>query len=81
MDEATEGATRAKYGRISIEIDLSKPLVFKFRMRRRFWKAEYESIHMVCFNCKTYGHRDEDCPLKSMEKNPEEEDKAEILPK
>lgn len=34
VDEATEEASRAKYARICVEVDLSKPLIAKFRMRR-----------------------------------------------
>ncbi|KAJ8747958.1 hypothetical protein K2173_007845 [Erythroxylum novogranatense] len=65
VDESTEASSQAKYARINVEIDLSKPLIAKFRMRRRIWKMEYEGLHLVCFGCGTYGHRRDHCPLES----------------
>ncbi|XVF76608.1 hypothetical protein PTKIN_Ptkin13bG0279500 [Pterospermum kingtungense] len=44
-----------------MEVDLSKPLVGKFRLSRKFQKIEYESTHTVCFNCGKYGHRKKAC--------------------
>ncbi|KAJ8774667.1 hypothetical protein K2173_017113 [Erythroxylum novogranatense] len=63
VDESTEANTRAKYARISMEVDLSKPLIAKFRLRRRIWKVEYKGLHLVCFECGMYGHRHDNCPL------------------
>lgn len=67
VDIATEEATRAKYARLSVEVDLSKPLIAKFRMRRRIWRLEYEGIHLVCFRCGKYGHKEEIYPNNTEE--------------
>ncbi|KAJ8752205.1 hypothetical protein K2173_003813 [Erythroxylum novogranatense] len=63
--ESTEASSRAKYARVNVEIDLSKPLIVKFHMRHRIWKVEYEGLHLVCFGCGTYGHRRDHYPLAS----------------
>ena len=38
---------------------LLKPLVLKFRLRRRIRKLEYEGIYLVFFGCDMYSHRKE----------------------
>jgi len=60
-DDSTASSTGAKFARISEEIDLNKPMCSKFRMKRKIWKVEYESLHLVCFHCRKYGHRKESC--------------------
>lgn len=62
VDVAMVEVSRAKYARLSMEVDLTKPLIAKFRMRRRIWRIEYEGIHLVCFRCGKYGHKEEDYP-------------------
>lgn len=72
VDIATEERTRAKFARLFMEIDLSKPLISKFRMRRRIWRLEYEGMHLVYFYCDKYGHKMESCLSKIQEKRKEE---------
>lgn len=60
-DDSAASSTGANFARISEEIDLNKPLCSKFRMKRIIWKVEYESLHLVCFHCREYGHRKESC--------------------
>ncbi|XP_031103479.1 uncharacterized protein LOC116007017 [Ipomoea triloba] len=31
-------------------------------MEEKVWKVAYEGIHLVCFSCGHYGHRQESCP-------------------
>ncbi|KAJ8769183.1 hypothetical protein K2173_000958 [Erythroxylum novogranatense] len=62
VDGSTEASSRAKYARISVEVDMRKPLLSKFRMMRKIWRVEYEGLHLVCFGSGTYGHHKEDCP-------------------
>ena len=37
---------------------------FKFILRRRIRKLDYEGIHLVCFGCGMYSHRKETCPYE-----------------
>lgn len=53
-DDSTALATRGKFARLCVEVDLTK--LSKFRLRRKIRRIEYEGIHLVCFNCGRYGH-------------------------
>ncbi|CAN1146876.1 hypothetical protein LINPERHAP2_LOCUS15533, partial [Linum perenne] len=66
---------RGNYARICVEVDILKPLLSKYRMRRRVRRIEYEGLHIVCFTCGCYGHQLEACPLS---KAPEAEVAAEV---
>ena len=67
MDNAISTMSRGHYARICVKVDLLKPLVSKFRLRRRIRKLEYEGIKLVCFGCGMYGHRKETCPSEILE--------------
>ena len=71
IDYTTSDAERGRYIRLCAEVDLTitKPLLSKFRFNRTVWKIEYESLHMICFNCGKgkYGLKDDNCPLKQVE--------------
>ena len=57
VDEATSVVSRGRSARLYVELDLSKPLLSKFMLRRRIRRIEYEGMHMVCFGCGLFGHR------------------------
>ncbi|CAN1131001.1 hypothetical protein LINPERHAP2_LOCUS6156 [Linum perenne] len=61
IDHTTLEGTRGNFARICVEVDLSKPLLSKYRLRRRVRRIEYEGLHTICFNCGCYGHKDEAC--------------------
>ncbi|CAN1128365.1 hypothetical protein LINPERHAP2_LOCUS4586, partial [Linum perenne] len=61
IDNTTLEGCRGNFARISVEVDLSKPLLTKYRLRRRVRRIEYEGLHTICFNCGCYGHKDESC--------------------
>lgn len=44
-----------------IEVDLNKPLLPKFRLRKEVHIDEYESSHMIYFACCRYVHMNEGC--------------------
>ncbi|XP_019200262.1 PREDICTED: uncharacterized protein LOC109193892 [Ipomoea nil] len=62
VDHATSQASRGRFVRICVEIDVTKPLLSKFTLegKRRF--IAYEGLHLVCFGCGKYGHAQEACP-------------------
>ncbi|XP_021849548.2 uncharacterized protein [Spinacia oleracea] len=62
VDKSTAQADRGKFTRLSIEIDLTRPLLSKFWLNGKIWKIQYEGIRMICFKCGTMGHNDEECP-------------------
>ncbi|KAJ4837342.1 hypothetical protein Tsubulata_032554 [Turnera subulata] len=61
VDEATLHSTHVKYARVYVEVDLTKPLVSKFRLRRRIWRIVYEGLSTVCFMCGHCGHTLDAC--------------------
>lgn len=61
VDDATSLASRGLFARMCIEIDIGKPLLAKFKLRKRIRKIEYEGIHLICFRCGVYGHHQENC--------------------
>lgn len=70
VDNTTLSATRGKYARVCAEIDLSKPLLAKYKLKLRVHKIEYEGLHNTCFSCGIYGHNMEACPKQESELNP-----------
>ncbi|XP_021757939.1 uncharacterized protein LOC110722976 [Chenopodium quinoa] len=70
VDKTTAQAERGQFTRVSVEIDLSKPLLSKFRLKGNIWRVQYEGIRMVCFNCGKLGHVADDCkPQEVMANN------------
>ncbi|CAN1130296.1 hypothetical protein LINPERHAP2_LOCUS5742 [Linum perenne] len=61
IDHTTLEGSRGNFARICVEVDLSKPLLSKYRLRRRVRRIEYEGLHTICFNCGCYGHKDDVC--------------------
>ncbi|CAN1187907.1 hypothetical protein LINPERPRIM_LOCUS32120 [Linum perenne] len=61
IDHTTLEGSRGNFARICVEVDLSKPLLSKYRLRRQIRRIEYEGLHVICFNCDCYGHKDEAC--------------------
>lgn len=66
IDQTTAQAVRGQFTRISVEIDLTKPLLAKFWLKGRIWRIQYEGLHMICFKCGCWGHNSSDCPTNVM---------------
>ncbi|XP_028067156.1 uncharacterized protein LOC114269963 [Camellia sinensis] len=64
IDLTTSMATRGKFARVRIEMDLNKPLCPKFLLGKKSYSIEYESIHSFCFHCGRVDHRKEFCRHK-----------------
>lgn len=77
IDNLTTFHHRGQFARISIEIDLAKPVVPQVVVRGETLKLEYEGLHTICFHCGIYGHRENVCLVKRAEeeaKKPAEEE-------
>ncbi|CAN1824670.1 hypothetical protein LINPERHAP1_LOCUS30861 [Linum perenne] len=67
LDLATAEGARARYARVCVDIDLSKPLLGKYLLDERVMFIEYESLDNICFSCGMYGHKELDCQPKAPE--------------
>ncbi|CAN1228706.1 hypothetical protein LINPERPRIM_LOCUS3005 [Linum perenne] len=63
LDMATAEGARARYARVCVEVDISKPLLGKYMIDNRMFYIEYESLENICFTCGFYGHKSDDCLL------------------
>ncbi|CAN1134505.1 hypothetical protein LINPERHAP2_LOCUS8302, partial [Linum perenne] len=64
LDLTTFGGSRGNFARICVEVDLSKPLLSKYRLRRRVCRIEYEGLHTICYSCGCFGHVQDTCQKK-----------------
>lgn len=62
IDRTTSVSMRGNFARLCVEVDLTKPLLAKFKLRRRIQRIMYEGLHLVCFHCAQYGHKQDLCP-------------------
>lgn len=69
IDDATSEISRRRFARICVEVDITKPLLPRFKIKGRAMKIEYEGFHLICFHCGIYGHRNDGCPSYIVELN------------
>ncbi|CAI0400331.1 unnamed protein product [Linum tenue] len=55
VDRATELGARGKYARVCIEVDLTQPLIWKFKIEGATYLVQYEGLDGLCTDCGTYG--------------------------
>ncbi|XP_011048782.1 PREDICTED: uncharacterized protein LOC105142718 [Populus euphratica] len=62
VDRTSSVGTRGNCARICVEVDLTKPVLSKFKLRRTVRRVVYEGLHLICSQCGTYTHKKEICP-------------------
>lgn len=63
LDYITLQASRGKFARVCIELDLTKPLKAENMLKGKLRRVQYEGLHSIYFHCGRYGHKVLDCPL------------------
>jgi hypothetical protein len=58
-------ASRGKFARVCIEINLDEPVVGKVWFRDFWYHIEYEGLHLLCKSCGLYGHVARNCTVKA----------------
>ncbi|CAL1370229.1 unnamed protein product [Linum trigynum] len=62
VDNATETGDRGKFARVSVEVDLTKPLLSQYKIEGITYYIEYEGLFRICTECGKYGHVKTTCP-------------------
>ncbi|CAN1292677.1 hypothetical protein LINPERPRIM_LOCUS21682 [Linum perenne] len=62
---ATADGERAKYARVCVEIDLSKPLLGRYDIDGTIYKIVYESLETICISCGHYSHLEQNSLKKT----------------
>ncbi|MBA0722056.1 hypothetical protein Golax_009538 [Gossypium laxum] len=61
LDTHTNSRRWGCFVRLTVCLDLKKPLVMKVKINGRMQRVEYKSLPVVCFNCGLYGHNPNLC--------------------
>ena len=59
IDYSTKGVEKARFARLAVKIDLTKPLVSKIRLDGVTQFVEYERLPSIFYQCGKYG----DCTI------------------
>ncbi|CAN1140306.1 hypothetical protein LINPERHAP1_LOCUS16236 [Linum perenne] len=62
LDLATFEGARARYARVCVEVDLTKPLLGKYMIVDKVFYVNYECLENLCYTCGIYGHKLDSCP-------------------
>lgn len=68
MDVKMAEATRGKFARVCIEINLDQPVVGRVWFRGRWFHVEYEGLHLLCKRCGIFGHVSRNCTVATESK-------------
>ncbi|KAL4385391.1 hypothetical protein GQ457_15G007880 [Hibiscus cannabinus] len=61
IDYNTEDGKRGRFARLSVIVDLSRPLVSGIVIDGTRQDIEYEGLTSICYSCGKYGHSKESC--------------------
>lgn len=62
VDQNTGVTAKGMFARICDEVDITKPLLPKFKLRHGILRIEYEGSHLVCFTCGIFNDNKEGFP-------------------
>ncbi|KAH1106714.1 hypothetical protein J1N35_010482 [Gossypium stocksii] len=61
LDFNTDSRTKGRFTRMTVYINLEKPLIGQVLMNWLYQKVEYDDLPSICFSCGRYGHTKELC--------------------
>ncbi|KAH1064796.1 hypothetical protein J1N35_029783 [Gossypium stocksii] len=62
LDLRTDSGARGQFARISVSIDMDKPLTSQVLINNKIQRVEFKALPMVYFSCGKYGHLKISCP-------------------
>ncbi|CAI0547875.1 unnamed protein product [Linum tenue] len=66
VDRATELGARGNYARVSVEVDLTKPLLAKYKVEGVEYLIQYEGLENICGECGLFGQTMTRCSCSNM---------------
>lgn len=63
VDIRTIDASRGRFARVCVEINLDQPVVGKVWFRNRWFNVQYEGLHLLCKECGMYDHIGRNCTV------------------
>lgn len=72
VDETTLNFERARFARVCVEVNLSKPLKGSVRINGERYFVAYEGLMNICSGCGIYGHLVHNCPRRLIERTVEQ---------
>ncbi|CAL1389095.1 unnamed protein product [Linum trigynum] len=64
VDRATEEGARAKFARVCVEVDLTRPLLSMYKVEGSTYLIQYEGLENICNECGRYGEAAKNCDCK-----------------
>ncbi|KAK9986595.1 hypothetical protein SO802_031546 [Lithocarpus litseifolius] len=61
IESHTASNVRGRYARLSVQVNLDKPLITTILVGKFMQQVLYEGIHTLCFACGRLGHKRETC--------------------
>lgn len=73
VDQTTLNFERARFARVCVEVNLSKPLKDTVKINGERYYVAYEGLSQICSGCGVYGHLVHNCPRRVVERVVEKE--------
>ncbi|CAI0380793.1 unnamed protein product [Linum tenue] len=73
VDRATELGARGNYARVSVEVDLTKPLLSQYKVEGVTYIIQYEGLEKICGECGMFGQTASKCQCSKMGVESEEQ--------
>ncbi|CAL1353834.1 unnamed protein product [Linum trigynum] len=79
VDRATELGARGNFARVCVEVDLTRPLLARYKVEGTEYLIQYEGLDHICTECGQYGKSTANCPCREPVEEKVEE-MVEIVP-
>ena len=70
---------RGHFTRTSVQVDLCKPFLSKFKLGGRIWRIQYEGLKQIWFKCGKFEHREDSCDMFHIASNEASEAQMETM--